>query len=619
MCGIAGILSEQNKDTEQQVDKMLNTIEHRGPDQKKIFSNKLGSFGFVRLKIIDLSDKSNQPFISKDQKVKIIFNGEIYNYKELKNQYFKEDTFKSDGDGEILLHLYLKYGINFLEKIKGMFAIAIIDEKLNKVFLVRDRFGIKPLYYTYSKNTLYFCSEISGIRESKTNNFNFNLNEMHRYFKQGLINSSDETWFKNINQVPPGNFLIYSKNLGIKKVKYYKIEDHVDEDLDNNKTSFKKYINEFENRMHHSFDEHNNYDVEAGVHLSGGVDSAVLAALINKKKLKMNSYTFDFEKKEYSEAYYAEKISNTAKLQNFKSILKECDLEKYLTKVLHREYEPFSSLRILSQHNLYDKFKNKAKVILDGSGGDEIGAGYSYYMIPWYLDLLKDKKKDKLKKTFFRALPHVLNKTLNNSEFIKGSFNLFRNPGSATIDGSSYMNYDIFSEDFLKTENKLNIEKPFKSHLRNAQYSDLYYLKLPRSLRYIDRASMHNSIEARVPLLDHKLVEYALQIPSRYKFLNNQQRIIMKYPVKKLINKDILYQNKRTIADPQSIWLKTVLKDLFYDTINSRSFNHHGIFNKSNLIKYFEKMTKQKNHFNSFLIFQVLICELWFQKIYLNK
>ena len=619
MCGIAGILSGNNKISEDEVNNMLNTIQHRGPDQNKIFSNNLGSFGFVRLKIIDLSDRSNQPFVSKDKNVKIIFNGEIYNYKELKDKYFNKEIFKSSGDGEILLHLYLKFGINFLEKIKGMFAIAIIDEKLNKVFLVRDRFGIKPLYYSFIANTLYFCSEIAGITVNKKNNFGFNLNEMERYFKQGLVNASSETWFKNINQVPAGNFVVYSKNLGIKKIKYYKIEDHIDEELDNDKNSFKDCIKEFENRMYHSFDEHNNYDVKAGVHLSGGVDSAVLAGLISQKKLKMNSYTFDFEKKEYSESTYAKKISDTAKIKNFRSILKESDLENYLIKVLNREYEPFSSLRILSQHNLYDEFKDEIKVVLDGSGGDEIGAGYSYYMIPWYLDLLKNRKKDKLKSYFYRILPHVKNNTLENSDFIKGSFNLFRNPGGATIDGSTYMNLDIFSQDFLNTNNKFHIEKPFKSHLRNAQYSDLYHLKLPRSLKYIDRASMHNSVEARVPLLDHKLVEYALQIPSKFKLLSNQQRIIMKYPMKNKINKEVLYLNKRSIADPQTIWLKTNLKGLFYDTINSKSFNHHNIFNKKNLLKHFEVMLNQKKHFNSFLIFQVLICELWFQKIYLNR
>jgi asparagine synthase (glutamine-hydrolysing) len=619
MCGIAGILSSEKRDVKNQVNNMLNIIKHRGPDQKKIFTNSFGSFGFVRLKIIDLSDNSNQPFVSRDQKVRIIFNGEIYNYKELKKDYFNKVKFKSDGDGEVLLHLYLKFGINFLEKIKGMFAIVIADERLNKVFLIRDRFGIKPLYYSFISESLYFCSEISGIKKNINKNFEFNLDEMQRYFKQGLINSSNETWFKNINQVPASSYLIYNKSTNIKKIKYYQIEDHVEEDFDNKKISFKEHMNKIEKKMLHSFDEHNNYDVKAGVHLSGGVDSAVLAGLINRKKMNMDSYTFDFEKKEYSEVYFAEKISNEAKLNNFKSILKESELEKYLLKVLDREYEPFSSLRILSQHKLYDEYKNNVRVIFDGSGGDEIGAGYSYYMIPWYLDLLKYRKKNKVKRSFYRGLPQIINKTLKNSDFIKGSFGLLRYPGTATIDGSSYMNLDIFSDKFLSLDNKLKIKKPFKSYLRNAQYSDLYYLKLPRSLRYIDRASMHNSIEARVPLLDHKLVEYSLQIPSKFKFLNNQQRIIMKYPIKKFIDKQVLYQNKRTIADPQTIWLKTVLKDFFYDTINSSSFNYHGVFKKKNLINYYEKLLKQKTHFNSFLIFQVLICELWFQKIFLNR
>ena len=616
MCGIAGILSKEKKKFSNEINGMLNCIAHRGPDQKIIFNNNLGSFGFVRLKIIDLSDKSNQPFVSENGKVKIIYNGEIYNYKELKELYFKNFKFKSNGDGEIIMHLYLKFGISFIDKIKGMFAIAIIDENLNKVFLIRDRFGIKPLYYFYKNNELRFCSEIVGITKTSSHDFSYNIKEMYKYFNQGLMNSSDDTWFNDIKQVPLGHYIIYSKDSSLRKVKYYKIEDHIDEDLDKKKISFKNYIGEFENRLFKSYDEHNNYDVEAGVHLSGGVDSAVLAGLTKKFNLKFNSFTFDFERKEYSEAYFAKKISNSANLKNYTSILKEKNVENYLEKVLLREFEPFSSLRILSQHNLYDNYKNKTKVILDGSGGDEIGAGYSYYMIPWYLDLLGIKKKEKLKKTFFKSLPLIINSTINFSDFIKGSFNQFRKPGSATIDGSNYKNNEIFSKDFFKIDYSLNIKKPFKSNLRNAQYSDLFYLKLPRSLKYADRASMYNSIETRVPFLDHKVVEWALQLPSKFKLLNSQQRILMKYPVKNLVDKKILYLNKRTIADPQSIWLKTILKDLFFDTMNSKDFNHHGIFNKKNLMIYFEKMLKHKKHFNSFLIFQILICELWFQKIF---
>ena len=619
MCGITGIASfDKNADTKDVV-SMVQKIKHRGPDQETIFKNQMGIFGFVRLKIIDISNNSNQPFLSENKKIQIIYNGEIYNYKDLKKQYFSNKIFKSNGDGEVLIYLYEKYGIEFIHKIKGMFSICIIDENIKKIYLVRDRFGIKPLYYHYNsfKKILYFCSEIKGIFELKNINTKINDKEAYKFFNQGLINSSGETWFKNIYQVKPSHFLEYSKDKIVEK-KYYFLEDHIDEKEDEKKISFKSYINNFKEKLQQSFIEHNQFDVKAGIHLSGGVDSAVLAAMSNYNNKKYNSYTFDFEKKKYSELKYAKLITESTNLKNYSSILKEKDLPDYLLKVIGREYEPFSSLRILNQHNLYDTYKDDCRVILDGNGGDEIGAGYNYQMIPWYLDIQRKRHTIKNKNRFLRYVDLVKNETINKNQFIRGSFSYFRSPGSATIDGSYYKNNLLFNNNFLSKNYNQEINKPFKSYLRNTQYADLYYRKLQRSLKYADRASMYNSIEARVPFLDHKVVEAAFQIPSKFKVLNGQQRIINKYPYKNYVNKESLYLNKRSIADPQSNWLKGTLKDMAHDTIYSSSFNQSGYFNTKEVKKYFDHFLKAKNHFNSFLLFQILITEIWYKSV-LNK
>ena len=619
MCGIAGIISFTNKIDHSRIDIITNSISHRGPDQKKIFKSKNSVFGFVRLKIIDLSDNSNQPFSSHDNKIHIIYNGEIYNFRELKDQFFSNQKFKSKGDGEILLYLYQKFGINFIEKIKGMFSIAIIDENKDKTYLIRDRFGIKPLYYYYDKDKLIFCSEIKGILRGLNKKGELNLKEAFKFFKQGLINSSKETWFKNIYQVRQSCFLEIDKENVIEK-QYYFIEKKIDEDKDlDNKFGFKYYVNEFRDRILKSFDQHNIYDVEAGVHLSGGIDSSILAALSNYFKKDYKSFTFDFENSKYSELEFAQQIAKSANLKNYSTQLKEEDLESSLMKVLNREFEPFSSLRILSQHNLYDHFKNDSKVIIDGSGGDEIGAGYSYYLIPWYLDLIKNFNKKKIKKRFHKDVYEIKNQTLDISQFIHGSFSQYKNPGSSTIDGSFYKSDKLFSNEFNSLSHNQIIDKPFKSHLRNAQFADLFYLKLPRSLRYADRGSMHNSIETRVPFLDHEVVEWSLQIPSKFKLLQSQQRITLKYPFKNYVNKKILYLNKRTIADPQSHWLKNNLKEMYNDMLNSSNFDSFSIFNKTEVKEYFNNFIKYPKHFNSFLLFQIFIYELWCKKILENN
>ena len=619
MCGISGIASFNTSVDEADVVSMVQKIKHRGPDQEKIFKNQMGIFGFVRLKIIDISNRSNQPFLSENKKIQIIYNGEIYNYKNLKKQYFPNKKFKSSGDGEVLIYLYEKYGIEFINKVKGMFSICIIDENIKKIYLVRDRFGIKPLYYHYDafKKTLYFCSEIKGIVELKNINTQINDKEAFKFFNQGLINSSGETWFKNIFQVKPSHFIEYSNDKIIEK-KYYFLENQIDEKQDEKKISFKTYMNDFKEKLQESFKEHNQFDVKAGIHLSGGVDSAVLAAMSNYNNKEYNSYTFDFEQEKFSELKYAKRITDSTNLKNYSSILKEKDLPYYLLKVIGREYEPFSSLRILSQHHLYDTYKDDSRVILDGNGGDEIGAGYNYQMIPWYLDLQRKKHTIRNKNRFLKYIDLVKNDTIDKNQFIRGSFSYFRSPGSATIDGSYYKNNLLFNNDFMSKNYNQKINKPFKSYLRNTQYADLYYLKLQRSLKYVDRASMYNSIEARVPFLDHKVVEAAFQIPSKFKVLNGQQRIIQKYPYKNYVKQESLYLNKRSIADPQSYWLKGTLKDMAYDTIYSSSFNQCGFFNTKEVKKYFDLFLKAKTHFNSFLLFQILISEIWYKNV-LNK
>ena len=204
-----------------------------------------------------------------------------------------------------------------------MFSICIIDENKKK-FLIRDRFGIKPLYYRYDhpNKILYFCSEIKGITELKNLKNQINEKEAYKFFHQGLINSSGETWFKNIFQVKPSHFIEYS-NDRINETKYYFIENQIDENRDDEKLSFRRYIDNFKDKLQVSFIEHNQFDVKAGIHLSGGVDSAVLAAMSNYNNKDYNSYTFDFEEERFSEIKYAKEITKSTNLKNYSSVLKE--------------------------------------------------------------------------------------------------------------------------------------------------------------------------------------------------------------------------------------------------------------------------------------------------------
>ena len=618
MCGISGIINFYKKPSNTVVMNMNESIRYRGPDHQAIWNNIFCSIGIVRLKILDLSDRSNQPFLDLSAKISVIYNGEIYNYKELKKKYFINEKFNSNGDGEVIIKLYKKFGINFLHKIKGMFSILIVDETKNKIFLIRDRFGIKQLYYHFNKdlNELSFCSEIKGLFSNKKIEKKINFSEIHKVLDFGLIDSNNETCFADILKVPAGSYIEFSKK-GLDIKNYYKLEDSIDESLDDVNNTFKFYTSNLKEKIIKSFLQHTDFDVAGGIHMSGGSDSALLAAMSSYTNKKLSSYTFDFKDKQFSEVYAAKELAISANLKHKSAVLKEENLIEYLHKVIKIQYEPFSSLRLLSQNYLYEMYKDESKVILDGSGGDEIGAGYRYYLIPWYLDVSGLKLRN-LKSRFLKNIGTL--ESLNVNDFINGSIKNYLSPGLANQDGSIFIKNNFLNNDFIKSSNKDTsfLKKPFKSHLRNAQYTDFYYSKLPRSLRYTDRASMRSSVEARLPFLDHEVVEQCFQIPSKFKFLMSQDRIITKSLFYKNIKKSILMNNKRTIADPQTLWIKKNLNNFINDSLSSSNFLSNDIINRSAVKKFVKEISKTKKHVNTSFLIRILLVEWWRKSIITN-
>ena len=616
MCGISGIVNFEKKPNINLAKKINKSIQHRGPDHNGTWSNNFCVHSIARLAIIDLNERANQPYLSNNKKISIVYNGEIYNFKELKEKYFSSKKFKTKSDGEVLLYLYEKLGIEFINLIKGMFAISIADANIKKHFLIRDRFGIKPLFYYYNKfnKELIFASEIQAIMQDKRVQRSENFNETYRYVCNDLINASDETWFKNIHQLKPASFLEISKD-SFKIIKYYKLEDKINEDTELNAKNFKFYSEEIEDKLLQSYKEHSVFDVNAGIHCSGGADSALLAALCKHSNQKLKTFTFDYNEKKFSEAKEAKYISKWASLENYTSILEEKDLIDYYFKVLNIQQGPFSSLRVLSQHHLYETHREKAKVIFDGSGGDEISAGYGYQRIAWYLDSLglKNLNKEMCIKILKKKKDIKVNKN------VLGSLNRIYDIGGSTSDGSNYYDKSLINKDFLKIGNKnFAITKPFKSILRNTQYADIYYFKLPRSLKYTDLASMRQSVETRLPLLDHKLVEKCIEMPNKYKIIEGNQRAIFKNFIKKKF-KNYKLENKKSIMDPQNIWLKNQFKPLMNDMLNSKSFKESNIFNHKKVNSYYKKFLAEKKHTNSYFLLTILNTFIMHQKIINQK
>ncbi len=618
MCGIAGIINFNKKSNTLFLEKMLNSMNFRGPDNKVSVSGNFYDIGMVRLSIIDLSQKGNQPFLSEDKKISVIYNGEIYNYEELKNQFFPNYRFSSTCDGEIIPLMYKKFGMSFIEYLKGMFAIAIIDTESNELILIRDRFGIKPLYYHFNKTNseLTFASEIHTLLKNEKIEKKENYAETNRYLNFGLVSSTNETWFKDVYQIEPGQFLKFSKgNFTLKK--YYQIEKKIDENVDKANVNYFEIEKKTFNLLEKSFKEHAISDQTIGIHISGGNDSAALAVGCKKIGLKTKCFTFDYEESQFSERKAANDIANALNFDHFSATIKKDQLISEFEKVVQIQFEPFSSLRIVSQNFLYENFKDNCRVILDGSGGDEIASGYKYHQVAWLLDMQKDGYKNPEKKLYQLVSDQ---ETLDKKQFIKGSLLKLSGDNNVTEDGSIFSKKNILNINNLKKyPNEYKFLKPFKSVLRNAQYKDLMYTKLPRCLRYVDRASMRYSIETRLPLLDHEVVEQMFSIPTKFKYINGYQRYVLKRFCNTLLSKDLVFKNKRTIADPQSQWLKTVFKKYIIDILNSKFAKEDEIINSDYLLKNFEELFKSTEHFNSFFLFQCLNYLIWKKNILIKK
>tara|TARA_Y100000996_G_C22456467_1_gene616168 strand:- start:57 stop:1031 length:975 start_codon:yes stop_codon:yes gene_type:complete len=315
----------------------------------------------------------------------------------------------------------------------------------------------------------------------------------------------------------------------------------------------------------------------------------------------------------FSEKNEAFEISSSLGFDHNFSKIKNSEIITEFEKVVKIQYEPFSSLRIVSQNHLYESYSDTCKVILDGSGGDEIAAGYKYYQVAWMLDMLKDGYKNPKRKLYKLATDQ---ESVNKNEFLAGSLTKLFNNNNVTEDGSIYENSNVINMNNLKKfNNDYEFEIPFKSILRNAQFKDLMYTKLPRCLRYVDRASMRSSIETRLPFLDHELVQKIFSLPTKYKFIKGYQRLVLKNFAKTKLSKKIIFKNKKTIADPQSYWLKTNLKNYIMDILNSKFAKEDEIINSEKLLELYKKLFASKKHYNSFFLFQCLNYIVWKDKI----
>jgi asparagine synthase (glutamine-hydrolysing) len=615
MCGIFGYVGERTINVKAAVD----VITHRGPDgegfhtydcvNKTAFSaiedlqlsNRRVYLGFRRLAIIDLESHSDQPFSREDLQLTIVFNGEIYNFLELREVLIENGyLFSTKSDTEVLLCAYHFWGEDCLNYFNGMWAFCIIDRNKNKIFCARDRFGVKPFYFCNIGNEFIFCSEIKQLFEVGIKR---EINEavIRDYLENGLVDHTEETFYKNIYQLRGGHKIVRSldkESDSINPERWYKGLDNLSKLASHNENVEEKFFEKFKNSIALRFRS----DVPVGACLSGGLDSSAIvslsAHLFEGKEIK--TFNATFKEKQFDESHYADMVGEIYPNVNLKKVTLDYEnIHEKITEVLYHQDEPFPTLSLLSQWEVMRKAKSEnVVVLLDGQGGDEILAGYRKYYAFYLKELLQAKK-------FFRFSKEMMYLIINRD------FSFFDKFGMARYLNIGNSNKALSQKTLgLKSDSKFGF-RTIKD-IKDCSRSDIFYYSYPALLRYEDRNSMAFSLEARVPFMDFELVEYMFSIPSRYKIKNGYTKWVLRETMKDILPEQIRKRiSKLGFSTPQEVWLaeETSLRTYFLEYFKEMK---NPYLNNDLIYSDFQKYPNgvlNSSEFSKYLIF-----DIWFKK-----
>ncbi len=653
MCGIVGIYNFREPVDPFLIKAMADTLKHRGPDDegylgihfdtKKVYpligedsqieGIKLHDFdqpvtfllGHRRLSILDLSAAGHQPMCNEDGSLWIVHNGEIYNYIELGKELERfGHHLKSKTDTEVILHSYEEWGKDCLHHFNGMWAFVIVDLKKRKIFCSRDHAGIKPFYYYYNGKKFAFASEIKALL--KIDHFSVEPNEqmIADYLFYGLLDHTKETFFKNIYQLRPGEYLILDEDQWVVH-SYWDIKP---KEIFSKKNE--EYVEKFYELFENSIRLRLRTDVPIGSCLSGGLDSSSIVCMANRlmfdrvsidSKLvgdKQKTFSSCFENSTYDERFFIEKvIAQTGAEKNFIFPRAEEFFLEIYPLVWHQE-EPFISTSMYAQWKVMSLAKQKGIIVLlDGQGGDELLSGYlpSYYF--FFKQILKEGNPIRLVNEGFGFLKNHRTKL---SVFLIGLIKDFLLK-KGNLFNKNYIDRKVewadgsFLKKYLRPFPK---PKVFGDELNNYLYCIFKMTRLPSLLHYEDRNSMAFSLEARLPFLDHRLVEFVFNLPPEQKIEGGLTKAILRRAMQGILPEEIRKRtDKMGFGTPEDIWFKTILKDQVYQIFRSKSFSERGYFNANKVLWAFDNYCKGKINWNPNL-WRWVNLELWF-RVFIDK
>jgi asparagine synthase (glutamine-hydrolysing) len=633
MCGIAGFVDFNCKSDLKILDKMRDTLSHRGPDNagSLLVDNdkcQIG-LGHRRLSIIDLSSSGNQPMTDVTGNYSIVFNGEIYNFKEIKTELHSLGCrFESTSDTEVILTSYIKFGIGAVEKFIGMFAFVIYDKINNKIIFCRDRTGVKPLYYSINSSLILFGSELKSLMAHPAFEKSIDFNSLASFLRRGWI-AAPYTIFESVFKLKPGHYLeINLSNKDIKEYCYWDVHGYY------RKEELMISFDEAKERLHELLKSACEYrmvaDTEVGVFLSGGFDSSTVTAILQKNRVKkLNTFSIGFEDEKFNEAPYAKAVAAYLGTNHHEMICTANDALELIENLPFYYDEPFADSSAIPTMLVSKLASRKVKVCLSADGGDEVFGGY-----PRYYNKLDDF-------SLVKSIPGYLKKPLSTLLAISPNLMFSKNP-----------QYKVRIEKLQSILDQKDLSKIFRYRSEPIHFSNLEVKKLIKvknlnfsllsfyddiqvrdnigpamfmmALEYkttlvddilvkVDRATMSHSLEGREPFLDHRLVEFCARLNSNLHFKDKNPKSLLKEICYEYLPKDLLDRPKKGFSIPTNKWLHSELKEMVLELSNSNFINNQNIFDpkkSSKVIKnYYEGNDKNGERIWFFLMFQ-----LWYKK-----
>lgn len=611
MCGIVALVG--SRATTEAVRAMTDAVKHRGPDDLGMWCAPSIALGHRRLSILDLSPAGRQPMASRDGRYHLIFNGELFNYQEVA-RLLPDVLWRSSSDTEVVLEAFARWGPACLEHFVGMYALAIWDAKARRLFCARDRLGIKPLYFAPRGEGWALGSEIGALLAAGVP-ADPDEATIYDFLARDFYEHADATFFRGIRKLPPGNWMWVEPGVTPVPVRYWELATEVSRITPSRERD--ERADELIARMEEAVRIALRSDVPVGIALSGGLDSAVLLALVDRAQpdaSKIEAFSFDFEDERYSERKWVESMAaHTGHRATFRTVTPQ-DFIAGADALVTQQQEPHAGAPIIAYGRCFEQIRSHGViVVMDGSGIDEALAGYDRFRPARWADLAAQGRADELALELAacgldgtehgpRVHAQIAAAASEHGDIGKGQ------------DLTSSVRPDCLAERLVRGAPPLpTFERPFPDALRNLMYRELRYTKLPRALRFRDRLSMAVGCELRPPFLDHRLLAYEFALPAEDRILRGVTKALLREAAARLLPDAVRLASKRSVQTPQREWFRGALAAWVRTQLDHASFWDRGWVDRTRAMEALDRFTRGEGD-NSFFLWQWIDLDRWASK-----